>query len=207
MSIVDRRPPFVSTAARALLVRGGAHKALFLDRDGVVNVDHGYVHSPEQVSWVPGLKQLLSAAIGAGFVPVIVTNQAGIARGFYSETDFLAFAGWMHAQFEAWDTPVLATYYCPHHPLAGVGAYCVQCDCRKPNPGMLQAACGDWHFDPASSVMLGDRNSDVRAALNAGIGAPYLLNASGERLESGSAREITTLQQLADILEPSEAPQ
>ncbi|GLQ48021.1 D,D-heptose 1,7-bisphosphate phosphatase [Dyella lipolytica] len=150
-------------------------KALFLDRDGVINVNHGYVHTPERTDWVPGIFELCSMARDAGYELIVVTNQAGIARGYYSEASYLAYTQWMHDQFRARNIPILATYYCPHHPEAGLGSWRLDCECRKPRPGMILAAAARFELDVASSVMVGDKPSDREAAISAGIGAYFMV--------------------------------
>jgi len=147
----------------------GPSRALFLDRDGVINVNHGYVHTPERTDWVPGIFELCAAARDAGYVLVVVTNQAGIARGLYSESDFHSYTQWVHQQFESRGVSLLATYYCPHHPVAGIGDYRVECHCRKPQPGMLLAAQADWNVDPRRSCIIGDQSTDLKAAEAAGV--------------------------------------
>src|SRR5690606_24836828 len=130
--------PFLDPAAEALLAAAPMpRKALFLDRDGVININHGYVHAPERTDWVPGIFELVADAHARGYLPIVVTNQAGIGRGHYDEAAFLAYTGWVHAQFAQRGAPLLATFWCPHHPDAGIGGYRVACNCRKPEPGML----------------------------------------------------------------------
>lgn len=170
--------------------------ALFLDRDGVINENLGYVHTPAETRWVPGIFEFARRATDAGFLLVVVTNQAGIARGLYSEEQFLEYTGWMHGRFAERGTPLLATYYCPHHPSAGVGAARRDCDCRKPRPGMLLAAIRELELEPASSVMIGDSASDMLAAGAAGIGRSLLL--SGEDGAAvGKAIQASSLEQLS----------
>lgn len=163
----------MSAATRTTRVpwpEGGVRKALFLDRDGVINANHGYVHRAQDTEWVPGIFELGREALARGFELIIVTNQAGIARGFYSEQSFRDYTHWMHAQFEREGAPVLATYHCPHHPTAGQGVYLAQCACRKPAPGMLLRAQADWDLDLAASLLVGDQPSDLQAARAAGVG-------------------------------------
>lgn len=150
--------------------QGVLRKALFLDRDGVINVNHGYVHTPEQTEWIPGIFELCARARDAGYLLVVVTNQAGIARGYYSEQEFLAYTRWMHNQFIAKGVPLAATYYCPHHPDAGVDAFRIACACRKPQPGMLLAAAQDLCLSLPDSVMIGDMPTDHEASIRAGVG-------------------------------------
>ncbi len=151
--------------------RVGVHgqRALFLDRDGIVNIDHGYVHTAEATDWVPGIFSLCAAARDAGYLLVVVTNQAGIGRGYYDEAAFRDYSEWMHAQFLARGVPLTAIYFCPCHPDAGLGRYLRHCECRKPAPGMLLQAAAEIGIDPGSSILVGDSASDIQAAQAAGL--------------------------------------
>jgi D-glycero-D-manno-heptose 1,7-bisphosphate phosphatase len=150
-------------------------RALFLDRDGVINVNHGYVCSPERTEWVPGIFELCTLARDAGYVLVVATNQAGIARGYYTEAEFLEYTRWMHGQFSERGLDILATVYCPHHPEAGHGIYKVDCACRKPAPGMFELAVRTFSLLPAQSVMVGDKASDLMAASAAGVTKGFII--------------------------------
>lgn len=168
--------PWVDPAAASLLAKAPApRRALFLDRDGVVNLDHAYVHRPEDTDWLPGIFTLVAEAAAAGYLPIVVTNQAGIARGLYDAAAFQRYTAWMHAEFAGRGAPLLATYHCPHHPTAGLGALRVACGCRKPQPGMLLRAIADWDIAPGLSLMLGDKASDLEAAARAGVGRALLV--------------------------------
>jgi len=160
-------PGVFSTASAA--ATEGERKALFLDRDGVINVNHGYVHTPEQTDWVPGIFEFCGMAQDAGYLLVVVTNQAGIARGYYSEEQFLDYTRWVHEQFASRGVSLLATYYCPHHPDAGVEPWRLDCECRKPHPGMLLAAKARFGLSMQDSVLVGDQPSDLAAAAAAGV--------------------------------------
>lgn len=151
-------------------------KALFLDRDGVINVNHGYVCSPERTDWVPGVFELCTTATETGYLLVVVTNQAGIARGYYTEAQFLEYTRWMHHEFATRGLAILATIYCPHHPDAGLDQWRVACECRKPAPGMFLLASRLLALDPGRSVMVGDKESDLVAASSAGIGKGFLIH-------------------------------
>lgn len=172
------------TAAGQLAVAPVPRRALFLDRDGVVNVDHGYVHRPEDTDWVRGIFELVQAARARGYLAIVVTNQAGIARGYYDEETFLDYTAWVHARFRARGAPLLATFYCPHHPSAGIGPLLRACGCRKPQPGMLLAAGAAYGLDLAASCLVGDTESDVEAARAGGV-------ANALRLGSGAADNAT----------------
>ena len=168
---VEICPPVVTaTAEEAGCIGPWPQRALFLDRDGVINVNHGYVHTPERTEWVQGIFGLARTARAAGYAIVVVTNQAGIARGYYSRTQFEDYTRWVHERFSHEGAPLLATFYCPHHPDAGIGELKVACGCRKPAPGMILEAARRYRLDLAASVMLGDKPSDAEAARAAGIG-------------------------------------
>lgn len=156
-------------------------RALFLDRDGVINVDHGYVHRPEQTEWVDGIFELCAQARDLGYALVVVTNQAGIARGYYSEMQFESYSDWLRAQFAERGAPLLRIYYCPHHPTDGLGAYRRECRCRKPGPGMIERARDELGLDLAASALIGDQPSDILAARTAGVGRWLQLGARSER--------------------------
>lgn len=170
--------PVVTEPPRAL-VAGAQRRAVLLDRDGVVNVNHGYVHSAAETEWIDGIFGLARAARSAGYALVVVTNQAGIGRGYYTSGEFLAYTRWVHGEFAAKGAPLLATYYCPHHPTEGVGAFRTECECRKPRPGMLLKAAAQWNIDLGSSLLVGDHLSDIAAAEAAGVGLAVLVR-SGE---------------------------
>ncbi|ODV26724.1 MAG: hypothetical protein ABT19_02630 [Rhodanobacter sp. SCN 68-63] len=144
-------------------------RALFLDRDGVVNVDRGYVHTMADTEWVPHIFDLAADAKEAGYLSIVITNQAGIARGYYGLEEFMSYTSWMHEEFARRQVPLLATYYCPHHPTAGLPEHRVACFCRKPKPGMIIAAKKRFNLDLSQSVLVGDTESDLNAAQAAGI--------------------------------------
>lgn len=178
------RAPYLDPAAGAMLAAAPSpRRALFLDRDGVVNVNHGYVHDPAQTDWVPGIFALVADAHARGFLPIVVTNQAGIARGYYDEAGFLGYTAWLHREFARRGAPLLATFWCPHHPEADNDGYRLDCGCRKPKPGMLIEAITRFAIDPAASLLVGDAESDLQAARAAGVTAKLLRQeAWGERL-------------------------
>lgn len=171
---------FLDADAAEILARAARPaRALFLDRDGVINLDHGYVHAPAATEWIPGIFELCQAARGAGYPIIVVTNQAGIARGLYSEQAFLDYTRWMHGEFARRGIPLLATFYCPHHPTAGAGPLTGPCECRKPKPGMIRAALDEFGIDAGRSVLVGDKDSDASAGEAAGIGTIVNINADG----------------------------
>lgn len=149
--------------------------ALFLDRDGVINVDHGYVHKPEDFDFVDGIFELVKCANKFGYFTVVVTNQAGIGRGYYNENDFENITQWMRQQFILQGAVIDAVYFSPYHPEFGVGKYLKQSDCRKPAPGMLIRAAQENDIDLQKSILLGDNFSDIQAGINAGVKNLFIL--------------------------------
>lgn len=143
--------------------------AVFFDRDGVINVNHGYVHTPDRFEWVAGASQAIRWCNNHGYLAIVVTNQSGIARGYYNEAQFLALTEWMQAELAAIGAHIDAVYHCPHHPTEGIGELRVACHCRKPNPGMLERALSEWNVDMERSLLIGDKPSDIEAARQVGL--------------------------------------
>ena len=149
--------------------------AVFFDRDGVLNVDKGYVHSAEDFEWILDAKEAVKYVNDNGYYVFVVTNQAGIGREYYSEEDFLRFSGWINEELMKSGAHIDATFFCPHHPTAGKGEYKKICNCRKPGIGMLEKAVREWDIDLAGSLMIGDKEKDLIAAKTANI-AGYLFS-------------------------------
>ena len=144
--------------------------ALFLDRDGVLNEDHGYVSRWEDFRWIPGARETVAAFNRAGWLVIVVTNQSGVGRGYYSEADMHALHARMQADLAEAGGRIDAVYYAPQHPEAPVAAYRhPDPPLRKPNPGMILQALQDWPIDREASLLIGDKPSDLEAALRAGI--------------------------------------
>ena len=155
------------------------HKAAFLDRDGVINVDRGYVHRIEDFEFVPGTLQACRELARRGWLLVVATNQSGIGRGLYTAQDFRTVTDWMRSRFEEYQAPLAGVYYCPHHPTEALGGNRIPCDCRKPQPGMLLAAARDLSLDLPQSMLFGDKCEDLLAAQAAGITHRVLLGKDG----------------------------
>jgi D-glycero-D-manno-heptose 1,7-bisphosphate phosphatase len=143
--------------------------AAFIDRDGVINRELDYVHRPEDFHLLQGAITGLQHLQAAGYALVVVTNQAGIARGLYSEADYEHLTRYMRALLREHGVELAGVYHCPHHPTAGIGAYRVDCTCRKPQPGMLLDAARDLGLSLPHSVLVGDKASDVEAGRRAGV--------------------------------------
>jgi D-glycero-D-manno-heptose 1,7-bisphosphate phosphatase len=150
-------------------------KGLFLDRDGVINVDRCYVRTREEFQFREGIFELCRAAQELGYTLLVVTNQSGIARGYYSEAEFLDLSEWMIRQFAEREIRIARVYYCPYHPTHGIGKYKVDSPDRKPNPGLLLRAQVEFNLDLQSSALIGDKFSDIEAANAAGVSTKILL--------------------------------
>ena len=149
--------------------------ALFLDRDGVINIDYGYVHVKENFDFKPGIFNLVSKACVAGYRCIVVTNQAGIGRGLYSIEQFRSLSNWMCEQFENKGGIISAIYFSPFHPTEGQGKYLLDEHTRKPGTGMFLEALKDHNIDLTKSIMVGDKKSDVEASVAANVAYNYLL--------------------------------
>lgn len=171
-------------------------RALFLDRDGVVNEEVGYLHRAEEVKFVDGIFSLCRTAVGLGYRLIVVTNQAGIARGYYTEEDFEVLMEFMCTELQAEGVELDAVYYCPFHPEHGVGRYKQEHEDRKPGTGMLRRGLLEFGIELGASVLVGDRCSDIGAANAAGLRQAFLIrgteagSCSGNYVTVDSLREV-----------------
>lgn len=146
-------------------------KALFLDRDGVVNIEKNYLHKIEDFELMDGIVEVCRAYQEQGYLILIVTNQSGISRGYYTEDDFAHLSRWMVGHFKELGITITHIYHCPHHEnIDGI------CECRKPEPGMFLEAQREYDLNMAESVMIGDNERDIEAAMRAGVGMNILLS-------------------------------
>lgn len=176
-----------------------ASPALFLDRDGVINVDDAYVHRVEQFVFVDGIFELARGAHRLGWPIFVVTNQAGIGRGLYGEAEFHSLTGWMCERFAAEGAPLTKVYHCPLHPTEGRGAYRADSSWRKPGPGMLLAARDEFGIELARSVLVGDKGADIDAGRAAGIGLNLWFEGRYPRPAGEVARVATLAEALARL--------
>lgn len=164
-------------------------RAAFLDRDGVLNVDHGYVGRVEDFQWMPGAIEALRRLQDAGYALVVVTNQSGIARGRYSEADYEVVCAHMHRELGAAGVALAAIEHCPHLPDAPLPAFRRACDCRKPAPGMILRAARALELDLAGSCLFGDKPGDIEAGRAAGVGRCWAIadNAAAASADGAAA--------------------
>lgn len=163
--------------------------ALFLDRDGVVNIEKNYLHKVEDFEFIDDIFALCKKYQTLGYLIVIVTNQSGIARGYYSEEDFALLTRWMVDVFDRENIHITDVYHCPHHPdISG------ECSCRKPEPGMLLAAAKQHNIDLEKSLLIGDSERDITAAHRAGLKETYLF--SPDAKSSKATKIIRALKEL-----------
>ncbi|MFI4938991.1 MAG: D-glycero-alpha-D-manno-heptose-1,7-bisphosphate 7-phosphatase [Burkholderiales bacterium] len=177
--------------------------ALFLDRDGVINVDHAYVCKPENFEFIDGIFALCRKAKALGYLICIVTNQAGIGRGYYSEHDFLLLTDWMCGIFRDEDVMIDKVYFCPTHPEHGIGAYKLDSSFRKPGPDMILQAAKELDIDLAKSILVGDKETDIQAGIAAGVGINllYCNNDPDAPKETAATAVVGSLGQLLPFLE------
>jgi D-glycero-D-manno-heptose 1,7-bisphosphate phosphatase len=168
-------------------------RALFLDRDGVVNVEVGYLHRAEEVRFVEGIFSLCRTAIKLGYRLIVVTNQAGIARGYYTEADFHTLMDFIRTQLRAEQIELDAVYHCPFHPEHGVGLYKREHEDRKPGTGMLRRGASEFDLSLADSIMIGDRCSDIAAANAAGLRQAFLISGTEPSSCTGQYLAIDSL--------------
>lgn len=164
-------------------------KAVFLDRDGVINVDHGYVSDIADFEFTDGLFPVLRYLMKSGYLLVIVTNQSGIGRGYYTQQDFDRLTGWMLDRLTEEKIEISGVYSCPHSPES-------DCDCRKPAPGMFIQAIREHGIDPEISWMIGDKSSDMEAAAVAGVRNRVLL---GNAVSGHNTHSISKISELPDL--------
>lgn len=162
------------------------HKAIFLDRDGVINEDADYTHKIADLKFIPHSIEGLKLMQEAGYKLIIITNQAGIAKGKYGEEDYFSFRDEMHKRLGENGIEITAEYFCPHHLDGTIEKYTIDCPCRKPKSGMLEQAAKDFDLDLKECWMIGDMPSDIQAGKNAGCRAIQVMSGK-EKIYSDEA--------------------
>jgi len=160
--------------------------SIFLDRDGVINIDEGYTYKWSKFEFIEGAIEALKHLKNLGKNLIIVTNQSGIARGYYTEEDYLQLEAMMLDEMKSFGINILDVYHCPHHIDGAVPSLSIQCSHRKPSPGMILSAIRDHGLDPSRSIIIGDKESDIEAGENAKLAGKYLINPNHDIHELGS---------------------
>ena len=184
-------------------------RAIFLDRDGTINVEKEYLHRAEEFEFINGAPQAVRILNEAGFFVVVVTNQSGVARGYYSEEDVEMLHRHIDRELGKVGARVDAWFYCPHH-LQGNGGYALECDCRKPLPGMLLEAARRYGIDLAASLMVGDKLDDIKAGIAAGCRSILVRTGYGaseeSRIPGGTEVYDNLLEAVQTITRPHQGP-
>ena len=177
-----------------------ANKAVFLDRDGVINKDTGYVSHSDDFEFIDGVIEACREIKEKGYLLILITNQSGIARGYFSEDEFMTLTEWMDWSLADKGVDLDGIYFCPHHPVHGIGEYKQQCQCRKPQPGMILSAEAELNIDLSQSYLVGDKLSDLQAGIAAGITTNILVR-TGKEI-TGEAQEVANhlVDSLADVI-------
>ncbi len=173
--------------------------AVFLDRDGTINVEVDYLHRRADFAFIPGAPQAIRGLKEAGYLVVVVTNQSGVARGYYDEAAVAALHEHIQEALAAIGTRIDAFYLCPHHPSEGFGDYRVECDCRKGAPGMLLQAAREHRIDLAASWMVGDKTADIEAGTAAGCRPILVRSGYGSKDEGKVAARFPGTPVCADL--------
>jgi len=166
-------------------------KALFLDRDGVINIEKEYLYKVEDFEFIDGIFDTCKYFRDMGYIIIVVTNQSGIARDYYTENDFSILTQWMLQEFSKKHIDIKHVYFCPHHP--DISRICA---CRKPKAGMLLDAKKDFDLDLSNSILIGDKERDIEAALNAGLQESYLFDELGKVTVSKATKIVKSLNEI-----------
>lgn len=174
-------------------------KALFLDRDGVINIDKHYVYKKEDFHFIEGIMETLHYFQDKGYLLIIITNQSGIGRGYYTEDEFHTLTEWMIEQCISYDVYITKVYFSPYHPEHGIGKYKKDSFCRKPSPGMILAAQEEFEIDLSQSILVGDSESDIEAGMNAGIKTTIFLSSSSVSTDTKATVSIGNIEELIKL--------
>ncbi|WP_255002939.1 D-glycero-beta-D-manno-heptose 1,7-bisphosphate 7-phosphatase [Cyanobium sp. HWJ4-Hawea] len=196
--------PFLSGFSTTSLVEKIRHprplfrKAALLDRDGVINIDKGYVHHWSDFTFLPGAIEGLRLLQGSGYALVIITNQSGLARGYYTSDEYESLNNSLRLHLADNGIELAGIFHCPHHPNGVIEALAVECDCRKPNPGLINQAVEALWLDRDRSILIGDKISDIEAARAAGINRAYLVGAVNDQDSMASFKANAFFESLLD---------
>jgi len=177
-------------------------RAVFLDRDGTINVEKEYLHRIEDFEFIPGAPEAIKRLRSAGYLVIVVTNQSGVARGYFSQEDVDCLHEHIQQELMSRGTRIDAFYVCPHHPTKGLNELRMDCDCRKGSPGMLLRAAEEHDIDLKSSFMIGDKPADIEAGQRAGCQAVLVMTGYGR--ETAQKQSLAKVQKCVDICSASD---
>lgn len=179
-------------------------RAVFLDRDGTINVEKSYLHKIEDFEFIPGAPEAIKRLKDAGFLVIVVSNQSGVARGYFEEDAVHRLHEHLQNELKSYGTVIDAFYFCPHHPVQGLGTYKVACECRKGAPGMLLKAAVEHGIDLEKSFMVGDKLADIEAGQRAGCLPVLVLTGYGEsvakKVEVEAVEKCQNLDEAAELI-------
>lgn len=181
--------------------QSNSNKAVFLDRDGVINIDTGYVSHSDDFEFIEGVIDACKAIKEKGYQIVVITNQSGIARGYFSEDEFMTLTEWMDWSLADKGVDLDGIYFCPHHPEKGIGELKQDCQCRKPQPGMILSAQSHLDIDLSQSFLVGDKLSDLQAGTNAGISTNILVRTGKDVTDEAIAAADHVVNSLVDVVD------
>lgn len=173
-------------------------KVAFLDRDGVINKEKNYLYRIEDFEYVGNVIEGLRNLVSLGYHLIIITNQSGVARGFYPLTAVESLHCWIKRDLKRYGVDILDIFFCPHHPEGLISRYAIECDCRKPHPGMLTRAKMKYDIDMKNSLLIGDKLSDINAGKNAGIKNLFLVR-SGHELTDVVLKDVLVFDDLYSV--------
>lgn len=176
-------------------------KCAFLDRDGVINVDHGYVGSWSDFDFLPNAIEGMRLLRALGYSLFVVTNQSGIARGLYSESEFWHLTIAIEKYLQDYGVTIERTYFCPHHPVSGNGEYLKYCDCRKPKPGLILQCTEEYDVNLEESILVGDKISDYLAGKAAGVRHIFLIKSGYLEKQRDLIKNIPVYRDLLEVAE------
>lgn len=178
------------------------NKAIFLDRDGTINIDKHYLYRIEDFEFVPGTLKGLRMLYEAGYKLILITNQSGIARGYFSEEDYQTLNSWLQQRLVENNSPLTASYYCPHLPDANIVEYKMNCECRKPKLGLFMKAVKDWDIDLSLSYAIGDRLRDCSICNSSNCQGFLVGNTEDNQdIEKVKSCEIKNIRYAQDLLQ------
>lgn len=168
--------------------------AVFLDRDGVVTVERGYITPIKEIELFPYASECVRQIHERGYLAIVITNQSGVARGLFTEKQLVR----LHEKIRQ-ETKVDAIYYCPHHPQGNISSYAISCNCRKPKTGLIERACKEFTIDRKKSYMIGDRAVDILTGISAGLKTVLLESGYGSRYLESNIKPDYVLNDLREL--------